>query len=107
MARVLKSGGVMYHEVDLRDHIFSQKSLFFLTLSDIWFKRLFSHTGTYVNRERVSRYRKLAEKYGLSIVFLKRKNELPSPKIPKGLHAQYSEEDISTLTFTGVFRKSQ
>lgn len=107
MSRVLRPGGIMYHEVDLRDHIFSQKSLFFLTLSDRWFRTLFQYTGGYVNRERVSSYRSLAEKYGLSIVSLEGKNESPEPTIPRKITGLYSKEDLETLSFIAVFSKNE
>lgn len=107
MSRVLKPGGIMYHEVDLRDHIFSQKSLFFLTLSDHWFKMLFQYTGGYINRKRVSSYQSLAEKYELSIVSLEGKNESPAPTIPRKIIGLYSKEDLETLSFIAVFSKNE
>lgn len=107
MTRVLRPGGTMYHEVDLRDHIFSQKSLFFLTLSDHWFRTLFQNTGGYVNRKRISCYRSLAEKYGLSLVALEEKNESPAPTVPQRIVNQYSEEDLRTLSFIAVFLKNE
>ncbi len=106
MSRVLRPGGIMYHEVDLRDHIFSQRSLFFLTLSDYWFRTLFQYTGGYVNRKRVSSYRSLAEKYGLSIVSLEGKNESPEPTIPRKITGLYSKEDLEILSFIAVFSKN-
>lgn len=107
MTRVLKPDGIMYHEVDLRDHIFSQKSLFFLTLSDFWFKLLFQFTGGYVNRKRLSYYHEMRRKYGFSIFSLDRRNESPEPKIPKRLLEQYSKEDLQTLSFIVVFSKNK
>ena len=107
MSRVLKTRGLMYHEVDLRDHIFSQKSLCFLTLSDHWFKALFQNTGGYVNRKRISHYRSLAKKCGLSLVILEGKNESPAPTVPQRIMNQYSEEDIRTLSFIAVFSKNE
>ncbi len=107
MSRVLKPGGIMYHEVDLRDHIFSQKSLFFLNLSDRWFKALFQNTGGYVNRKRVSYYRDLAAKYHLSMISLEGKNESPLPAVPKNIMNRYSEEDLQTLSFVAVFSKNE
>lgn len=106
MARVLRSGGLMYHEVDLRDHIFSQESLFFLTLSDHWFKTFFQHTGGYVNRKRVSFYRDLASRHGFSIVSLERKNESPKMIVSQKVVNRYSKEDLETLSFIAVFSKN-
>lgn len=105
MARVLKPGGIMYHEVDLRDHIFSQDSLWFLSIPERAFRALFRHTGGYVNRERVSRYRELCKHHGIGIVSL-----IPviqfQDQATSALEARYSEEDIRTLSFVLVARKT-
>lgn len=106
MARVLKPGGYMYHEVDLRDHIFSQKSLWFLTLPDWLFRLLFRNTGGYVNRKRLSAYRTLAEKYDFRICTLTVTEKARENTLPKKLRAQYSEEDQDALVFTAIFQKT-
>lgn len=54
--RMLRSGGKMMHQIDYRDHIFSQKSLFFLRIPDILFDLLFHNTGMWVNRLRHSQW---------------------------------------------------
>lgn len=106
MTRVLKEGGIMYHEVDLRDHIFSQESLWFLTISDFWFRTLFSHTGGFVNRKRLSGYQNTAKKYGLSIVSFESIIRYNNTVVPKKLRLLYSEEDIDTLAFYIVLKKN-
>lgn len=105
MSRVLKNEGLMYHEVDLRDHIFSQKSIRFLTISDFWFRTLFRNTGGYVNRKRLSRYRFLAEKHGLKILTLVPTIRYESKRLPEKIRSQYSEEDARTLSFIAVLKK--
>jgi len=109
MARVLKNGGLMYHEVDLRDHIFSQENLYFLTMRDFWFRTLFRNTGGYVNRKRLSAYRQLAHTYGFTILSL-----VPTiayqgndDELPKTLRTKYSKEDIQTLAFIIILQKSE
>jgi SAM-dependent methyltransferase len=105
MLRVLKSGGRMYHEVDLRDHIFSQRSLWFLTLSDFWFRLLFKNTGGYVNRRRLGYYKKLIEKNGFSILQLQ-PTILHTDTINfKEIESSYSKEDIRVLSFISVLQK--
>lgn len=54
--RVLKVGGEMIHQIDYRDHIFSQKSLFFLGIPDLFFDFFFKNTGMWVNRLRHSQW---------------------------------------------------
>jgi SAM-dependent methyltransferase len=104
MARVLKSGGVMNHQVDLRDHIFSQKSLWFLKISDFWFKFLFEKTGEYVNRKRFSYYNDLINRYGLKIIEVN-KNILFDKALPKKLLSKYSENDLKILSFNLIAKK--
>lgn len=105
MARVLKPGGIMYHEVDLRDHIFSQDSLWFLSIPERVFRALFRHTGGYVNRERVSRYREFCGRHGIGIVSLIPVIQFQDQATPV-LEARYSEEDIQILSFVLVARKT-
>lgn len=107
MARVLKNDGILYHEVDLRDHIFSQESLWFLTISDFWFRLLFSHTGGFVNRKRISYYKKLAQKYHLSVVSFEPIVKYEGPISLKKIQvAAYADEDIRTLAFYIVLKKN-
>lgn len=105
MTRVLKPGGILYHEVDLRDHIFSQKSLWFLTLSDHWFHLLFSHTGGFVNRKRKSHYRQLAEQHHLSILSFEPTIQYTPNTLPIKLQQRYTQEDLQTLAFYSILRK--
>lgn len=104
MTRTLKSGGIMNHQVDLRDHIFSQKSLWFLTISDRVFKILFSKTGEYVNRKRFSYYLQLIKKYNLQIVAIQ-KNILFDGKLNQNLLKRYTEDDLRTLSINITLKK--
>lgn len=106
MTRVLRPGGIMYHEVDLRDHIFSQKSLWFLTISDFWFHILFSRTGAYVNRKRFSFYKKLFDKNNLKVVNFHRNIEFEA-SLKKNTFREFSSEDLQIATFTVVLRKKE
>jgi len=104
MARVLKIGGLMEHQVDLRDHIFSQDSLWFLKISDFWFKFLFEKTGEYVNRKRFSYYNDLIDRYGLKIIEVN-KNILFDKALPKKLLSKYSKNDLKILSFNITIEK--
>lgn len=104
MHRVLKPGGYMYHEVDLRDHIFSQQSLWFLGIPDWLFRYLFRRTGGYVNRKRLSVYSSLAEKYQFSILALKI-TERATTTPPKNISTRYSKTDQEALAFIAIFQK--
>lgn len=54
--RILRTGGKMMHQIDYRDHIFDQQSLFFLRIPNILFDCLFKKTGMWVNRLRHSHW---------------------------------------------------
>jgi SAM-dependent methyltransferase len=104
MNRVLKPGGIMYHEVDLRDHIFSQKSLWFLTIPEFWFRALFSKTGAYVNRKRFSYYTHLAKKFDLLVEHTEATTTYTGAHFPRKL-SSLSAQDRTTLTFIMVLKK--
>lgn len=106
MNRVLRPGGIMYHEVDLRDHIFSQKSLWFLTIPQCWFYTLFSRTGAYVNRARLSDHKRLAEKHRFRISRIVVTEKYTSPSFPRKLQA-LSKEDRESLAFIAVMQKDE
>ena len=106
MTRVLKSGGVMNHQVDLRDHIFSQRSIWFLKISDRVFNALFSKTGEYVNRKRFSHYLQLIKANNLEIVNIE-KNILFEGEIDKQLLKRYSEDDLRTLSVNITLKKPE
>lgn len=104
MSRVLRAGGAMNHQVDLRDHIFFQNSLWFLTISDFWFNKLFKNTGEYTNRKRLSDYVALAKKYNLKILKLDRKSFSHSAVSDK-LSKVYSKEDLETSSINLTLQK--
>lgn len=54
--RLLKINGRMFHQIDFRDHIFDQKSLFFLKIPTTIFDILYKNTGMWVNRFRYSKW---------------------------------------------------
>lgn len=104
MSRVLRPGGIMNHQVDLRDHIFSQNSLWFLTISNAWFNKLFKNTGEYTNRKRLSDYTNLAKKYKLKIISLNKKS-FSDLAISKKLSELYSDEDLKTSSINITLQK--
>jgi len=105
MTRVLQKNGIMNHQVDLRDHIFSQQSLWFLSFSDYWFGKLFKNTGEYVNRKRLSYYEMLIQKNNLQILELDINSRYEKP-LPKNLTKIYSEYDLQSLSFNITLKKS-
>lgn len=104
MTRVLRKSGIMNHQVDLRDHIFSQKSIWFLNFNDYWFDRFFKNTGEYVNRKRLSDYEKLIHDMDLETLNLE-KTILFDEELPKNLTKKYSEYDLRSLSFNVTLKK--
>lgn len=105
MSRVLKPGGMMNHQVDLRDHIFSQDSLWFLNISNFWFELLFKHTGEYVNRKRINDYHELIKKNNLRILELKDDITFAG-KLSNKLVNKYSKNNLTTLSFNIILEKT-
>jgi len=54
LSRITIKWWIWIHAIDYRDHIFNQKSLFFLTISDFIFNTLFKKSWARVNRKRHS-----------------------------------------------------
>ena len=104
MARVLKNGGIMNHEVDFRDHIFSQKSIYFLKISDSFFNTLFRNTGEYVNRKRFSYYKKLIRESRMEIIEVKNK-ESKKRFTNKKLLTTYPIDDLSINSSNMILKK--
>ena len=101
--RVLNVGGEMMHQIDYRDHIFSQKSLFFLEIPDLFFDFFFKNTGMWVNRLRHSQW----------IDLFKTLNNLKTIKIDKQIsdlplikkQSQSTTEDTETTSALFILKK--
>ncbi|MDZ7752502.1 MAG: methyltransferase domain-containing protein [Gammaproteobacteria bacterium] len=110
MARALRPGGVMIHQVDLKSHgLHRRNPLDFLTWPPFLWNAMYSHKGA-PNRWRVDAYRNAAEAAGLALTTLS-PTQLASQEdvaevrphladILKGV----SDEDLSWLGFWIVGR---
>jgi SAM-dependent methyltransferase len=96
---ILKKNGNMYHQIDLRDHIFSQDSLFFLKIPNFIFNLFFKNTGMWVNRLRYSDWQKifLDLKMMRIICLHKQEYEIAPKKIPN--------EDLKTYSLLVTLKK--
>lgn len=101
--RVLKRSGIMMHQIDFRDHIFDQKSLFFLKLPKFIFDFLFSNIGGWVNRLRYSDWKSIFSKYNLKVRF--ENKEQDDIFTPKAILRKYSKEDIEVTGALFVLEK--
>lgn len=82
--RVLKNNGQMLHQIDYRDHIFHQQSLFFLKIPNFLFDLFYKNTGMWVNRLRHSHWITLFQSFNkIKIIFTKPQEAQPYSKKPK------------------------
>ncbi|HBC72894.1 MAG: Methyltransferase type 12 [Candidatus Amesbacteria bacterium GW2011_GWB1_47_19] len=104
MMRVLKKGGFMNHQVDLRDHLIDNENLMFLKFPEFLFKLLCGKTGVYVNRKRYSNYLSLFDNHRLEIIkmgsIMRYKGDLDN-----NLLNTYTRDDLTILSFNVVLRK--
>ncbi|MDD5197541.1 MAG: methyltransferase domain-containing protein [Candidatus Gracilibacteria bacterium] len=106
LARITRKGGIGIHQIDYRDHIFDQKSLFFLTVPKFLFDLLFKNCGGWTNLKRHSFFREAFIKNGFEIL-----EEIPQSEYSREHIAKYREklslslEDLSTSSGCFVVRK--
>lgn len=68
LSRITVKWWIWIHTIDYRDHIFNQKSLYFLTISDFIFNILFKKSWAWVNRKRHSDFIKYFKNNGFEIL---------------------------------------
>ena len=108
LRRILKSDGVSYHSVDLKDHLGGR--LDNLRFSEgLWNSRLFSDSGFYTNRIRFRAMLGMFAEAGFHAEVRRtlRWDHLPTPR--KKLNSRFSHLDDSDLlvsAFNVVLRKS-
>ncbi len=101
--RVLKVGGKMMHQIDYRDHIFSQESLFFLEIPDLFFDFFFKNTGMWVNRLRHSQWVALFDTLN-NLETIKIDKQTSSLSLTKKQN-QLTTEDIKTTSALFILKK--
>jgi len=104
--RVLRSGGICSHQVDLRDHLGG--SLNNLRFSEkIWESELFASAGFYTNRIRYGRMLELFERAGFSVecTNVQRWETLPTPR--RALSDEFAaivDDDLRVSSFDVLLR---
>ena len=102
MARLLKPGGWMIHQVDLRDHTDFDRPLAFLTFSE-WLWRAWRWNLSYMNRVRWGAYPPLLEANGLRLVDWRPTHRLSAEDLSSSVprlarrFRRLSEDDLCTL----------
>lgn len=106
LARITRKGGIGIHQIDYRDHIFDQKSLFFLTVPKFLFDLLFKNCGGWTNLKRHSFFREAFIQSGFEILEEIPQSEYSAEHIAKyGKKLSLSLEDVSTSSACFVVRK--
>lgn len=100
--RILTAEGKMMHQIDYRDHVFDQQSLFFLRVPNLLFDILFKNTGMWVNRLRHSEWIILFQSLKSTKVITVEKKQENIASRPFG---KYSNEDIDTTSALFILEK--
>lgn len=101
LARYLKPGGIMIHEIDLRDHINVAGPFNFLRFSAEDWEDMAGGTIFYTNRLRVKDYLELFNRFNLNILFL----ETEQASLPPAacIHESFRGYTIAELAVTRLF----
>jgi SAM-dependent methyltransferase len=100
MWRILKPGGFLYHNIDLRDHYnFNSPFLFYKYEDQIWQKYLTREGVSYTNRLRYDDFIRLFKENGFEIIYyqtIKQECDMST------LSPKYKTKDIDSLQTTGL-----
>ncbi len=107
MVRYVKTGGIMLHEIDLRDHINVSSPHHFLKYSEREWNALTEGTIFYTNRLRAPDFMREFAKCGLQTLLLE-EEKAPLPlnlKIADEFSA-YAPEELETTRITCILKKN-
>jgi len=100
MAHILKSGGYLYHNIDLRDHYnFNKPFLFYKYEDPIWQKYLTREGVSYTNRLRYDDFIRMFKENGFEVIhYQTTKQECDM----NNLSSKYKTKDIDSLQTTNL-----
>lgn len=105
MSNILKQGGYMYHNIDLRDHYNFNKPFLFYKYEDSAWDKYYTNEGiSYTNRLRYGDFINLFEKYGFKIIFEKTKRQKLNQKKLSSKFKNKCKKDLE-ITYLGVLLK--
>ena len=106
MVLYLKPGGIMFHAVDLKDHVNPLNPFGFYKYDHQAWDKLTRDTIFYTNRLRPKDYVELFGKHGLSVLYFERENPgtLP-PRIDDFFVDNYTKEDLQTCEVVLIVEK--
>ncbi len=98
MAHILKSGGYLYHNIDLRDHYnFNEPFLFYKYEDPVWQNYLTREGVSYTNRLRYDDFIRLFRENGFEIIHYQTKKQEAGMK---NLSSKYKNKNIDSLQTT-------
>jgi len=112
--RILRIGGILYHEIDLRDHFAefdpSISSVNFLRFNDFTWKLLGQNKIHFHNRLRASDFTIILEQFGFEIVNLETRSDERGVAALKSMHIAdrfkpYEDSDLATSVLTVTAKK--
>lgn len=107
MSKILKQGGYMYHNIDLRDHYNFNKPFLFYKYEDSAWNKYYTKEGiSYTNRLRYSDFIDLFEKYRFKISFERTKRQKLNQKKLSSEFRNKCKEDLE-ITYLGVLLKKE
>lgn len=102
----LKTGGLMIHEIDLRDHINVANPFNFYRYSEASWEKLTGKTIFYCNRLRLADYLKIFNKLNFKIKFLEVQTKLLPEKIKiNEVFKKYSKEELEVIRVFIILEK--
>jgi SAM-dependent methyltransferase len=106
MARILKPGGYMYHNIDMRDHYnFNSPFLFYKYDDSTWNRFLTKEGISYTNRMRCDDFMEVFDKNGFEIVELRTEREKLNQKKMSSKFAHKSKEALEISKLGVLARK--
>lgn len=103
MKSLLKPGGYMLHQIDLRDHFNTRQPFNFYQYSEAQWLNLTHRGPFYTNRLRLSDYLKYFTRWNLKVIYQRRKKALVDLKIvKKNLHSDFKSYSNSDLIIEGI-----
>jgi len=100
MSRILKPGGYLYHNIDLRDHYnFNKPFLFYKYEDQTWQKYLTREGVSYTNRLRYDDFIRMFKKNGFEVIHYQTTKQECDMSF---LSSKFKSKDIDSLQTTGL-----
>jgi SAM-dependent methyltransferase len=107
MVRILKSGGYLYHNIDLRDHYnFNEPFLFYKYEDSVWENYLTREGVSYTNRLRYDDFTRIFKENGFEVIYYQTKKQEVAIKKLSSKFKNKSSESLQTTNLSILLRKN-